>query len=65
MDLFRCGKISISKACALLGLERMAFVRRAAQLDASVRMSTEEEWKVDLAAFEALRKERSWSTRAR
>ena len=32
MDLFRRGKVSTGKACELLGLERMAFVRRAAEL---------------------------------
>ena len=34
MGLFRNGKISTGKACELLGLERMTFVSRAAELGA-------------------------------
>jgi predicted HTH domain antitoxin len=59
MDLFRREKISTGKACSLLGLERMAFVRRAAELGVPVYLTTEEEWKVDLATLEAWRQQRS------
>ena len=59
MDLFRREKISIEKACELLGLERMAFVRRAAELGVPVCLTTEEEWKADLVTLEAWRQERS------
>jgi predicted HTH domain antitoxin len=59
MDLFRREKISTGKACELLGLERMAFVRRAAELGVPVYLTTEEEWKADLATLEAWREERS------
>ena len=52
-------KISTGKACELLGLERMAFVRRAAELGVPVYLTTEEEWKVDLATLEAWRQQRS------
>jgi predicted HTH domain antitoxin len=53
MDLFRRGKISTGKACELLGLERMVFVRRACELGVPVYLTTEEEWEADLATLEA------------
>jgi predicted HTH domain antitoxin len=59
MDLFRRGRISTGKACELLGLERMAFVRRAAELDVPVYLTTEEELKADVATLEAWRQHRS------
>lgn len=36
MDLFRRGKVSAGKACELLSLERMDFVRRAGELGVPV-----------------------------
>ena len=59
MDLFRREKISSGKACELLGLERMAFVRRAAELGVPVYLTTEEELKADLTTLEAWRLQRS------
>ena len=59
MDLFRREKISSGKACELLGLELMAFVRRAAELDVPVYLTTDEEWKADVTALEAWRQQRS------
>ncbi len=59
MDLFRREKISTGKACELLGLERMSFVRRAAELGVPVYLTTEEEWKADLATLEAWRQQGS------
>lgn len=59
MDLFRREKISTGKACELLGLERMAFVRRAAELGVPICLTTEEEWKKDLATLDAWRQEQS------
>ncbi len=53
MDLFRRGKISTGKACELLGLERLAFVRRAAELDVPVYLTTEEEWKRERATIDS------------
>lgn len=44
MDLFRRRKISTGKACELLRLDRMDFVRRAGELGAPVYLTTEEEW---------------------
>ena len=55
MDLFRRGKVSTGKACELLGLERMAFVRRANELGVPVHLTTEEEWARDLATLDAWR----------
>jgi len=59
MGLLQRGKISSGKACELLGLERMAFVRRAAELGVPVHLTTEEEWKADLATLEAWRRQQS------
>lgn len=53
MDLFRRGKISTGKACELLGLDRMAFIRRANEHNVPVYLTTEKEWEADLAALEA------------
>jgi predicted HTH domain antitoxin len=58
MGLFQRGKISTGKACELLGLERMAFVRRANELGVPVYLTTEEEWKRDKAAIDSWLK--SW-----
>jgi predicted HTH domain antitoxin len=53
MDLFRRGKVSTGKACELLGLERMAFVRRAAELGVPVYLTTEEEWEREKATIDS------------
>ena len=59
MDLFRRGKVSTGRACELLGLERMAFVRRANELGVPVHLTTGEDWARDLATLEAWRALRS------
>jgi predicted HTH domain antitoxin len=53
MDLFRRGKVSTGKAGELLGLERMAFVRRAAELGVPVYLTTEEEWEREKATIDS------------
>jgi predicted HTH domain antitoxin len=58
MGLFQRGKISTGKACELLGLERMAFVRRANELGVPVYLTTEEEWERDKSAIDSWLK--SW-----
>jgi predicted HTH domain antitoxin len=58
MDLFRRRRVSTGKACELLGLERMEFVRRANELDVPVYLTTEEEWAADMATLEAWERKR-------
>lgn len=53
IELFRRGKVSTGKACELLGLDRMAFVRRADELGVPVYLTTDEEWKVEKATVDA------------
>jgi predicted HTH domain antitoxin len=53
MGLFRRGKISAGKACALLGLERLDFVRRAGELGVPVYLTTEEEWERERATIDS------------
>lgn len=59
MDLFRRGKVSTGKACELLGLERMDFVRRANELGVPVHLTTEQEWEADLATLNGWQRQRS------
>jgi predicted HTH domain antitoxin len=53
MGLFPRGKISSGKACELLGLERMAFIRRANELGVPVYLTTGEEWEREKAAIDS------------
>ena len=53
MDLFRRQKISTGRACELLGLDRMDFIRRANEHNVPVYLTTEKEWEADLAALDA------------
>jgi predicted HTH domain antitoxin len=53
MGLFRRGKISAGKACELLGLERLDFVRRAGELGVPVYLTTEEEWEREKATIDS------------
>ena len=53
MDLFRRGRISTGKGCELLGLDRVAFIRRANEHNVPVYLTTESEWAADLAALDA------------
>jgi predicted HTH domain antitoxin len=53
MDLFRRGKISTGKACELLGLDQVAFARRAAELDIPSFQMTKEDWEAEKATVDA------------
>lgn len=53
MELYRRGKVSIGKACELLGLARPDFMRRAAELGVPVDLITCEEWRRDQATADA------------
>jgi predicted HTH domain antitoxin len=53
MGLFQRGKISSGKACELLGLERMTFIRRANELGVPVYLTTEEEWVREKATIDS------------
>ncbi len=57
-DLYRRRKISSGKARELLGIDYMDFVRRAAELDMPIELTTEEDLERDLAALDAWRKPR-------
>ena len=59
LDLFRRRRISTGKACKLLDLARMDFVRRADELGVPVYLTTEKEWEADMATLEAWRKQQS------
>lgn len=59
MDLFRRQRISTGKACELLGLDRMDFIRRANEHNVPVYLTTENEWEADLAALDAWHKTQS------
>jgi predicted HTH domain antitoxin len=52
MDLFRRGKISTGKACELLGLDRVAFARRAAELDIPYFQMTKQDWETEKATID-------------
>jgi len=53
MSLFQRGKISSGRACELLGLERMDFMKRAAELGVPVYLTTEEEWEREKATIDS------------
>jgi len=53
MGLFRRGKVSSGKACELLRLDRIAFIRRANEHNVPVYLTTEKEWEADLTALDA------------
>lgn len=53
MDLFRRRKISTEKACELLSLDRLAFARRAAELQIPYFQMTKEDWEDDKATIDA------------
>ena len=44
---FRRGKLSIGRACELLGLDRVAFAQRAAALDIPYFQMTKEDWELE------------------
>jgi predicted HTH domain antitoxin len=53
MDLFRRGRVSTGKACELLGLDRVSFARRAAELDVAYFQMTKEDWETEKATLDA------------
>jgi predicted HTH domain antitoxin len=53
MDLFRRGKVSTGRACELLGLERAAFARRAADLGIPYFLMSKEDWEAEKATLDA------------
>ena len=53
MDLFRRRKISTGKACNLLHVDRLEFLRRANEHDVPVYLTTEEEWERDKATIDS------------
>lgn len=53
MSLLQRGKTSSGKACELLGLDRMAFMRRAGELGVPVYLTTEEEWVREKATIDS------------
>jgi len=53
MDLFRRRKISTGKACDLLRLDRLEFVRRANEHNVPVYFTTEEEWDREKATIDS------------
>lgn len=59
MDLFRRRKISTGKACELLGLDRLAFVRRADELGVPVYLTTEKDFEADMETLDSWLKEQS------
>ena len=52
IDLFRRRKISTGKACELLGLDRVAFARRAAELDIPYFQMTKQDWEAEKATLD-------------
>jgi len=53
MELFRRGKLSTGKACALLSLDRVAFARRASELGIPYFLMTKEDWEAEKATIDA------------
>jgi hypothetical protein len=53
MDLFHRGKVSTGRACELLGLDRVAFARRADELEIPYFQITREEWAAEKASIDA------------
>ena len=53
MDLFRRRKVSTGKACELLGVDRLDFLRRANEHSVPVYLTTEEEWEREKATIDS------------
>jgi predicted HTH domain antitoxin len=53
MELFRRGTISSGKASQLLGLERLAFARRAAELGIPYFLMRKDDWAAEKATIDA------------
>ena len=53
MDLFRRGKVSTGRACELLGLDRTAFAKRAADLGIPYFLMSKEDWEAERATIDA------------
>jgi predicted HTH domain antitoxin len=56
MDLFRRRRISTGKACDLLRVDRLEFLRLANEHDVPVCLTTEEEWEHDKATIDSWHK---------
>ena len=56
MELFRRGRVSIGKACALLRIPREAFARRADDLGIPYFLINKDDWAAELATIEAWRR---------
>lgn len=56
VELFRRGRLSIGKACELLGLTRQAFARRAADLGIPYFLMDKADWAAELSTIEAWRR---------
>lgn len=53
LELFRRGKLSTGKACALLGLSRVDFARRAAELGIPYFLMSKQDWEAEKATIDA------------
>jgi predicted HTH domain antitoxin len=53
MGLFQRGRISSGRAGELLGLERLEFMERAAELGVPVYLTTEQEWERERATIDS------------
>jgi predicted HTH domain antitoxin len=53
VGLFRRDRLSIGKACELLSLDRVAFARRAAELDIPYFQMTKEDWATERASIDS------------
>ena len=56
MELFRRGRLSIGKACELLGLTREAFARRAADLGIPYFLMDTADWAAELSTISRWRR---------
>ncbi len=53
MELFRRGRISTGKACELLRLDRVAFARRASELEIPYFLMNKDDWNAEKATIDA------------
>jgi predicted HTH domain antitoxin len=56
VELFRRGRLSIGKACELLGVTREAFAQRAADLGIPYFLMNKADWATELSTIEAWRR---------
>jgi len=53
LDLYQSKKISSGKACEMLGVDRLEFLRRANAHNVPVYLTTEEEWEREKATIDS------------